>query len=484
MHEPPRAALYCRISEDRPENALGVERQEEDCRRLAAERGFEVIGAYVDNDVSAYSGKRRPEYRRLLVDIDEGLVDVVVTWHTDRLHRSPLELEEWILVCEARGVATHAVQAGLIDLSTPGGRANARLGGLMARYESELKAERVRRKFEQKAAAGEWLGGPVPIGWRLRPGAVPETGRNARLVHDEQVEIDPLPALRIRGAYDDLLAGASLGSIVSAWNAEGFMTATGKPWTYTGLRQVLMRARNAGLVEYRGEVVAPSPWPALVTESAWMAVKALLSDPARRKSLSNRARWLVAGIATCGTCGARLRSSSASSRGKSGVFYRCPTKGAGHVARLAEAVDEQVVETVAAWLGRDDALGALLDEAGRESQAGETDLRSEELALRARLTDVAEMFADGALTRTQLSAATEKINGRLGEIARAAGSSRRGSVLAPLAASPDPARAWREVSIDRKRAILRETVTVTVLPRPRSGPRQYDPAFTVIEPRQ
>jgi site-specific DNA recombinase len=91
-----KAAISCRISEDKVGAGLGVARQREDCEALTAKRGWDLVGLYVDNDVSAYSGKKRPEYRRLLDDMEAGKVDAVVAWHTDRLHRSPRELEEFI----------------------------------------------------------------------------------------------------------------------------------------------------------------------------------------------------------------------------------------------------------------------------------------------------------------------------------------------------------------------------------------------------
>lgn len=57
---PKAAAVYCRISDDRTGQRAGVQRQEEDCRALAESRGWPVADVYVDNDLSAYSGKPRP----------------------------------------------------------------------------------------------------------------------------------------------------------------------------------------------------------------------------------------------------------------------------------------------------------------------------------------------------------------------------------------------------------------------------------------
>src|ERR1700739_1529414 len=148
------AAIYVRISQDREGAGLGVQRQEADCRKLAKQLRWKVSGVYVDNDISAYSGKRRPRYEDLLADIEAGAVTGVLAWHPDRLHRSPLELEHYINISERHGVTTHSVTAGRWDLSTASGRYNARNIGNSARYESEHKGERIRAARVQQAKHG------------------------------------------------------------------------------------------------------------------------------------------------------------------------------------------------------------------------------------------------------------------------------------------------------------------------------------------
>ena len=128
-----RAVIYCRISQDRTGAGLGVDRQRQDCEALAERNGWQVVEVYVDNDVSAYSGKLRKDYRRMLTDLDQGAATVVIVWHTDRLTRSIVELEEYIELSDRRGIATHTVQAGTIDLATPSGRMTARILGAVAR---------------------------------------------------------------------------------------------------------------------------------------------------------------------------------------------------------------------------------------------------------------------------------------------------------------------------------------------------------------
>src|SRR5918998_1448938 len=193
---PRTAAVYCRISRDKVGAGLGVERQEADCRDLATRLGWTVAEVFADNDLSAYSGKRRPRYRAMLEAIRAGRIGAVLAWHTDRLHRSPIELEEYIAACtDGRDVPTHTVQSGPLDLSSPSGRMIARQLGAVARYESEHRSERVRRAFLQNAQQGRRAGGPRPFGYE-----------------DDGVTVREPEAVAVRAAGGSLPAGGSLRS--------------------------------------------------------------------------------------------------------------------------------------------------------------------------------------------------------------------------------------------------------------------------------
>ena len=124
-----RALIYTRISQDRNGIGLGVQRQLQDCTALADRLDWRIVAHHLDNDVSAYSGKARPGYRALLEDLEAQVASAVVVWHTDRLHRSPTELEEFVALCERLDVAVQTVQAGVLDLATPAGRLVARMLG-------------------------------------------------------------------------------------------------------------------------------------------------------------------------------------------------------------------------------------------------------------------------------------------------------------------------------------------------------------------
>src|SRR4051794_31577556 len=98
-----RAAIYCRISKDTEGTGLGVERQERECRELCQRQRLDVVEVFTDNDISAYSGRRRPAFHAVQDAMKAGRIDVLVSWHPDRLTRQARELEDLIDLLDATG---------------------------------------------------------------------------------------------------------------------------------------------------------------------------------------------------------------------------------------------------------------------------------------------------------------------------------------------------------------------------------------------
>lgn len=253
-----RASIYCRISRDREGSGLGVARQEADCRTLAATLGYEIVTVHTDNDVSAYSGKPRPGYTSLLAEVRGGDVDAVIAWHTDRLHRSPVELEQYVAACEQHGVKTQTVKAGELDLSTASGLMVARMLGAAARYEVHHSIERIVTAKKEAAEAGRWRGGRRPFGYE----------KDGMTVCQDEAD-------KVLEATNALLAGVSLRGLVTEWNAAGIQTTSGNGWTPNSLRKILRRWRNAGLIEVNGYVIGAAQWPAIVPETQLRALRDL-----------------------------------------------------------------------------------------------------------------------------------------------------------------------------------------------------------------
>lgn len=336
------AAIYCRISRDKTGAGLGVERQEGDCRELAQRLGVTVSHVLVDNDLSAYSGKPRPSYLSLLELMRNGQIGMVIAWHSDRLHRSMVELEEYVTASEVGGVTTHTAKAGPLDLSTPSGRLVARQLGSVARYEVEHMIERQRSAKLQAAKSGKYLGGQRPYGFEPQRTAIRES-----------------EAAVIRELAHRFTNGASYWSLAIDLNQRGILTQHGKDWNALKIRNLLIRPINAGIVDHKGvEYVAESA--AILTKDEWDDLQAAISLSKRTSVHPGRTRkHVLQGYLFCGLCGKKLFHKSKQQRdgsykttaacGKTDSQTGRPN-GCGKVSRMVEPIIDLLSDCIMARL--------------------------------------------------------------------------------------------------------------------------------------
>lgn len=453
-----RAVIYARISRDKVGAGLGVERQEADCRKLA-ERLADQFGATVtiiavlcDNDISAFSGRKRKDYERLCQLMRSGQIDMILTWHGDRLHRSVRELEDFIDLANERDIPTHTVTAGDYDLTTSNGRFQARLAGVIARRESEHRSERVTSAAKQRAYAGRYSGGPRPFGFE-----------------PDGTTMRPAEAMEIAAGVRSVLNGGSLQASVDSLNARGILTTNGKQWSKTTWKFVLLRPRNAALQVYQGHEIGPAPWDPIIDEADYRALVALLTDPARRSSPGNQPRWLSSLLVTCGAedCGRGVTRSARTGRNK---VYRCQCKGAGHAVRDADSLDEFIRDLIVERLSRKDAVKLLRKSSGEDT--GKLLAAKAELAV--RQDGVALALANG-MNPVAAAKASAEIDRQVAALDARLASAADVDPLAAVVGAPDVLERWESLHIDQQRAIFKELLAVTITQVP-GGSRAGGPA--------
>ncbi|WP_157366267.1 recombinase family protein [Arthrobacter sp. Soil763] len=476
-----RAFIYTRISQDRGSEGLGVQRQEDACRLYAAQHGMEVIEVFSDNSTSAFSGRVRPAYTAMLDRLRAREADAVICWRMDRLHRRPVELEDYAEVCQGgrkdSPILTYSVTGGgEINLSTADGLLRAGIMGQVARFESATKQDRARAKSAQLAADGRWTGGRRPFGWDVADG---------RLV------LNPREAAALSTAHSDVLGGRSLGSIITQWNDEGWegkplVTTASKPWGYAQLRQALLRPRNAGLYEYRGEILSRDQIPPIVSEAVWRAVVKTLEAPDRRRSQTNKAVHLLSGIAQC-HCGEAVRSATVYGRKdpstgekKKHTVYRCPAKGEGHVAKREEFVDA----AVELWVFRFLAQSYRAQPESPQDRAERESITLELEALHVREREAGSLLAQGGLTMGQMKEFNATISRnrvdlerRLTELGfhQAEGLDATEKIDREWYTTEQRFNAWLALPIDDRRDFVRSKFHIVLHPHKVGSARNFDP---------
>lgn len=446
--KPTAAAIYCRISLDKTGEGLGVKRQETMCRKLAAEKGWPVAEVYVDGSTSAFNGKVRVAYRRMMADLEAGHRDAVICVDVDRLTRHPAELEEFIDLADRLRIALANV-SGDTDLGSSDGRLKARIMGAVARQESERKGERVAREAEQAALRGVPRGSRRPFGWE-----------------DDKTTIRPAEAKLIREAASRVLAGETVPAVARDWNRRGIPSpqAARYGWSATTVMGVLRNPRIAGLRTYKGQIVADGQWQPILDRAQWETLAARIRRVARPGRPSSH---LLSGIARCGKCGGPLWTSWQKHRDKRVARYACVSRpgwsGCGKLTVTAAPLDELVRDAVI-WAVTGPELAKTLAARRRGGDAGETQAARELADAEARREEAAAMFASGEITRREWLKIRQVTDQRVADASRLL--NRHRGPAANLPRSHKALReAWDQGTIEWRRALITAVVaTLTVKP--------------------
>jgi site-specific DNA recombinase len=164
-----RCAIYMRKSSEEglEQDFNSLHAQREACEAFIKSQtgeGWRLVKTAFDDGGLSGGTMERPALRRLLADISQGLVDVVVVYKVDRLTRSLADFAKMVEVFDARGVSFVAVTQQF-NTTTSMGRLTLNVLLSFAQFEREVTGERIRDKIAASKRKGIWMGGLVPIGY-------------------------------------------------------------------------------------------------------------------------------------------------------------------------------------------------------------------------------------------------------------------------------------------------------------------------------
>lgn len=341
-----RVASYARLSLNLSGSFEKTNTQHDDNHVVAEHKGWQVVEDITDDNLSAWNPRvRRPGWERLMAMMESGEIDGVVVWHVDRLIRRPRDLERLLSLAETRRL--HLASAhGQRKLDDPDDVFILRIEVAHGCRSSDDTSRRMKRRIKALREDGVVSGGgPRRFGY---PGKNRKTG-------------EPVPEAQVRAeaeliveAYDDVLAGRSLGAIRRDWDALYPTPSAGGTWATTLVRDVLLRPRNAGLVVHQGKVVARNADVALVDEGTYNKVVAVLSSrmPGRPRSVG---QYFAGGLVHCGRCGSRMGGRTYGGSGgkypaQSNYFCVGSNGGCGKVSGDLKRIDAELVDFIAARL--------------------------------------------------------------------------------------------------------------------------------------
>jgi DNA invertase Pin-like site-specific DNA recombinase len=327
MQHNTRTAIYCRLSVKNEIDRLSgdvsdsIEGQRLLLEKYAEDNGLLVVGTYVDDGYSGTKFDNRPDFVRMLEDIDKQRVNAVLIKDLSRLGRNYIEVGRYQeIIFPEKGVRLIAPsdgydsERGMDDMSP--------IRNMFNDFFARDTSRKVRKAIEIRAQAGKYVGSGM-YGYKRA-----ETDRH-KLVVDE--DIAPI----VRRIFDMAASGYGPNKISKVLQAEGIPTPaevkgirprdgylSGYIWNSTSIMGILRNPNYLGhltqlrytIQSYRVNKILHNPadkWAVvenahepIVDQATWDTAHAVLAT--RKKPSKTGEPHIFAGLLRCATCGAPL----------------------------------------------------------------------------------------------------------------------------------------------------------------------------------
>ena len=332
-----RCAVYTRKSSeeglDQEFNSLHAQR--EACENYIASQRHEgwvlVPDRYDDGGVSGGT-LDRPALKRLIADIEFGLVDVVVVYKIDRLSRSLMDFAKLVEVFDRCNVTFVSITQSF-NTTTSMGRLTLNILLSFAQFEREVIGERIRDKFAASRRRGMWMGGHVPLGYVLRDRKL--------LIHEPDAET-------VRTVFERFIKLGSATKLALELREAGIVTRNGFPANKGFIYKLLTNRVYVGDAVHKGQNY-PGEHEAIIGKALWDRVHAILATSPRTRAGANRAQTpaLLRGL-IFGPAGEAMSPTHTRKRGRLYRYYVSQAilkhgRDACPIGRLAAAEIEGVV---------------------------------------------------------------------------------------------------------------------------------------------
>ena len=289
-----------------------------------------------------------PALKRLLDDVRAHRIDVIVVYKVDRLTRSLADFAKLVELFDAHQVSFVSVTQAF-NTTTSMGRLTLNVLLSFAQFEREVTGERIRDKIAASKRKGIWMGGVVPLGYRVENRALHVVEEHAAFVRDlfrRYLEMGSV--VRLKALLDHEDTHSPLRTDGTGKTIGGGLISRGH------LYKILSNPIYLGRLTHKGQAHDGLHDP-IVDQETWDRVQLLLAEHAQRRAGNcQNSDALLAGK-LFDDRGNRMSPSHATKGGRRWRYYvsQAVLQGrkheAGSVARVpALEIEARVAEAVRA----------------------------------------------------------------------------------------------------------------------------------------
>jgi DNA invertase Pin-like site-specific DNA recombinase len=292
-----RCAIYTRKSSEEglEQDFNSLDAQREACAAYVlsqASEGWTLLPDRYDDGGISGGTLERPALKRLLADIAQGRLDIIVVYKVDRLTRSLLDFSRLVEAFDAAGTSFVSVTQSF-NTTTSMGRLTLNMLLSFAQFEREVTAERIRDKIAASKARGMWMGGTPPLGYKPDGRSLAVVEEHAAIIRDIYARYLASGNVRL---VADQLAAASIGAPVRHRTGSGAPFG-GVPFTRGQIHAFLKCPTYVGEIHHQGRVHA-GLHPPIIDRDTWEAVQRRLAEHVRgtRRGPRTASPALLAGV--------------------------------------------------------------------------------------------------------------------------------------------------------------------------------------------
>lgn len=334
--KPQKCYIYTRVSTTIQVEGFSLDAQKDRLVKYANGNDITIVGEYSDEGKSGKNVEGRPEFRRMLYDIENGKdkVDYVLVFKLSRFGRNAADVLYYLQRMQDYGVNLICVEDG-IDSSKDAGKLMISVLSGVAEIERENILVQTMEGRKQKAREGKWNGGFAPYGYSLVDGKL--------VIAEDEAEI-------IRIIYDKYIhTNMGVNKIADYLNMQGYKKKVRQNNTLdnfapTFVKGVLDNPVYSGKLAYgrRGNVkvegernkyhiikkddyiVVDGIHDGIVSEEDWELAhqKRLKNGGKQVKTHSLDHEHILSGILKCPVCGCGMYGNVNRKKKGDGTYYR------------------------------------------------------------------------------------------------------------------------------------------------------------------
>ena len=300
------AAIYCRVStEDQAREGYSLGEQLEKLKDLCKFRNYNIYRVYEDAGISAKDMDHRPEFKKMLEDVKNKKVNVIVSYKLDRLTRSVRDLETLISELEKYDCSLECAMDD-INTSTANGRFFVRMLTVLSQLEIERVSERT--KFGLVGA--------------IKDGHIPVRKTLGFMRDNKKLIINPNESDIVLRIFDLYLKGNSYQRIANIFNKENVLN---KKWYDTTILKILSNplykgdyisgGRTGTPVLYEG-VVEP-----IVSKKMWEECQ--IQTRKNTRNYTRRNDYIFFQKIMCSKCHRIMACKAPGGSKKKYIYYKC-----------------------------------------------------------------------------------------------------------------------------------------------------------------